>query len=102
MSTMHEFGPDQFLTLGFALLALIALIALPLAALVALALMRRFRGRVARSMRAAAGAPVPPESDRSPVGRPFGELVIELIEATRQRADAARAVPLLCTARRHA
>jgi hypothetical protein len=56
---MRQFGPDQILVLGFALLALIALIALPLAILVALALMRRFRGRVARSMRAAAGAPVP-------------------------------------------
>jgi hypothetical protein len=99
---MRQFGPDQILVLGFALLALIALIALPLAILVALALMRRFRGRVARSMRAAAGAPVPHKPDRSPVGRPLGELVIERIEATRQRADAARAVPLLCTARRHA
>src|SRR5262245_36539465 len=99
---MPEFGPDQFLALCFALLALIALIALPLTILVAVALMRRFRGRVERSMRAAAGAPVPPESDPLPVGQPLGELVIELIEVTRQRAGAARAVHLLCTARGHA
>jgi hypothetical protein len=99
---MRELGPDQFLALSFALLMLTALIALPLTILVTFALMRRFRGLVARSMRAAAGAPVLPESDRSPLGRPLGELVIELIEATRQRAGAARAVSLLCTARRHA
>jgi hypothetical protein len=99
---MREFGAEQFLALGLALLALIALIALPLTILVTLALMRRFRSRVTRSMRAAAGAPVPPESHRSPLDRPLGELVIELIEATWQRADAARSVPLLCAARRHA
>jgi hypothetical protein len=99
---MREFGPDQFLAGSLALLALIAMIALPLTILVTLALMRRFRGRVTRSMRAATGTPGTPDSDRSPLGRPLGELVIELIEATRQRAAAARAVPLLCTARRHA
>jgi hypothetical protein len=99
---MPEFRADQFVAGGLALLALIALIALPLSILVALGLMRRFRGRVARSMRAAAGAPVPPEFDPSSGGQPLGELVIELIEVTRQRADAARAVPLLCAARRHA
>jgi hypothetical protein len=99
---MREFGPQEFLSLGLALLALIALIALPLTILITLALTRRFRGRVMRSMRTAAGTPVPPESDRSPLGRPLGELVIELIEATQQQADAARAIPLLCTARQHA
>jgi hypothetical protein len=76
---MCQFSPKNFL-LGLALLALIALIALPLTILVTLVLMRRFRGRVMRSMRAAAGTPVPPESDRSPLGRPLGELVIELLK----------------------
>jgi hypothetical protein len=99
---MSEFGPQEFLSLGLALLALIALIALPLTILITLALTRRFRGRVMKSMRTAAGTPVPPESDRSPLGRPLGELVLELIEATQQRADAARAIPLLCAARQHA
>jgi hypothetical protein len=99
---MREFGPEEFLALGLAILALIALIALPLAILITLALIRQFRTRVRRSMRAAAGTAVSPEPDQPPLGRPTGELFIELIEATRQRANAARALPLICTARWHA
>ena len=92
---------DDLFILGFALLSVICLVALPLAILVAVTLLRRFRGRVARSMRIAAGVPALPQSNQSPIGRPTGELTIELIEATRQRANEARAVPLLATIRQH-
>jgi hypothetical protein len=52
-------------------------------------------------MRASVG-PVNLEIDRPPLGEPKGELEIERIDATRKRASAARAVPVLADAQRHA
>ena len=45
-----QLSVDDLFQLGFALLSVVCLVTLPLAILVAVALLRRFRGRVARSM----------------------------------------------------
>ena len=78
-----------------------ALLALPCTIVITLALIRRFRGRVAHSMRATVASPQPEPRKRLP-GRPLGELQIERIDATRARARAARAVPLVADTRRRA
>src|SRR5262245_7019105 len=87
---------------GVALLAVIALIAVPLAILITLVLIRRFRRRVAQSMRATAGTPAESEIRQPPAARPPGELTLERIDATGMRTETAYAMPLLGKMRRRA
>ena len=95
---MRQFGFDLWVELGLVLIAYMALLALPFAILVTLALIRWYRYRVARSMRATAGAAPPP--DRSlPQDAAPGELRIERVAASSATANAARAMPLVATAR---
>jgi hypothetical protein len=80
---------------GLLLAPVVALIALPIAIVIALALIRLFRSRVARSMRAASGAPQEPEPSAGEGSK--GALDIDLIETARTDEGL---VPSLADARR--
>jgi hypothetical protein len=90
---LTQFGPIQ---LGLLLALVAALTALPVALVVSLALIRLFRWRVARTMRAAAGVPQDPATLPGDGGT--GTLAIEGIEPTWTREAALP--PLLGVARR--
>lgn len=96
------FGFHQFAELGVALLFWIVLIVLPLTIVIALALVRLFRARVKRSMRATVGASVNPETYQPAPSGPRGELKIAVIGVTRERNHGARPTPLLAQLWRHA
>lgn len=97
---MHQLGSEPLVQGLFAFALTSGLIALPVAIVITLALIRWFRSRVGRSMRATGGAVVPPEIHQPLPNGPQGTLELEPTAASRERAAAARAVPLLAEARR--
>ena len=98
---MRQVGFDLAAQLAPTLAVFVALLALPCTIVITLAVIRLFRGRVARSMRATA-ASGPPEVHQRQRGSPQGELRIERIAADQARARAARALPLVADSRRRA
>ena len=96
---MRQFGIDFLIGSGFAYLMFAAFFALPIAIIITLVLIRRFRARVARSMRQAM-LPAAPDLARAPPSGAAGELKLERIDATRTRAVAALRQPEITDARR--
>jgi len=96
------FGFSQFAELGAALLFGLVLVVLPVAFLIAVTLVRLFRSRVEKSMRATEGASVDRESHFSTSTGPLGSLTISVLDVRGERSDAVRSAPVLGDVRRHA
>ena len=96
----HQFGLDLWFEIGVTLIVGVALLALPLAILVTLGLIRWYRARVARSMRATAGVAPPVRLPQR--ATPPGRLTIERVVASGALAGQTRRAPLVSRARRSA
>jgi hypothetical protein len=99
---IHQLGSEVLVEGLFAYAVASGLIALPVAIIITLALIRLFRSRVGRFMRATGGDVAHPESHQPLLSGPQGTLEIEPTAASPGRSAAARAVPLLAEARRRA
>ena len=97
---MRQLGLDFSLQFAFALVVMLALIALPLTIVVTAGLIRWFRRRVERSMRATALA-TPPTTQRALPAAAPGELRLVAIEVSRAGARAGRTLALGAEIRRH-
>lgn len=95
---MHPLDLEVLFVVLFASASVSGLVALPGAIVLTLAIIRWFRNRVGRSMRATGGAVVPPEIHHPLSSAPQGILELQPIAASRERAAAAHAVALLAEA----
>jgi hypothetical protein len=98
---MSQFSLVALPKLAMASVLWTVLLALPCAIALTLVLIRWFRSRVARSMRATATT-IPPRIPEASRGGPDASLEIERVDTASARAVAARATPLVASARRQA
>ena len=95
---MRQLG-DAVAQLPFAILMGVAVAALPIAVAVTLAIIHLFRSRVKRSMAARGGTASPADPHPAPGDEVRQAAELQPIEPTRERAKAARALPLMAELR---
>jgi hypothetical protein len=98
---MLQILANDLAVFGTGLFVCAVFIALPLSIVITLVLIRLFRSRVNRSMQATTGNPISVLPRQALPNAAKGSIAIEFIDPDRERAKAARAMPLLARVRTH-